>query len=228
MASQQVSHMVRLLDDLLDVSRITHGKIEMRQERVDLCRAIKQATDIAMPLITGRKKTLKAAIPDCPLWVKGDGTRLTQLFGNLLNNAAKYTPQGGSITFDLEEHESEVTVHVKDTGIGIAPEKLPYIFDMFMQVDSSIERSYGGLGIGLTLVKRIAELHRGSVEVRSGGKNKGTEFIVRLPIIEKGEQPLAEKAPAQAQSTSSYRILVVDDNKASAKTLGWMMKITRA
>lgn len=224
MASEQVTHMVRLLDDLLDVSRITHGKISLRSECVDICEVIRQAIDTATPLIHAHRHTLQTHLSGCPIWVMGDATRLAQLFGNLLNNAAKYTMPGGLISLDMEECGQEIRVHIMDNGIGIAPDQLPHIFDMFTQVDSSMERSYGGLGIGLTLVKRIAELHGGVVEAHSEGKGQGTEFIVTLPILEKISQPAGREPQSLDQSLDSYRILVVDDNQASAKTLGWMME----
>jgi PAS domain S-box-containing protein len=224
MASKQVTHMVRLLDDLLDVSRITHGKISLQLECLDICETIKQAIDTASPIINKRHHTLQMHIPGYAIWVMGDSIRLTQLFGNLLHNAAKYTNDGGLIALDVQEDGKHVEVRIKDNGIGIAADQLPYIFDMFTQVDSSLERSFGGLGIGLTLVKSIAELHGASIEAHSQGKDKGTEFIVKLPIVEKGRRPLGKTVAKHDEPSASYRILVVDDNEASAKTLGWMME----
>jgi PAS domain S-box-containing protein len=224
MASQQITHMVRLLDDLLDVSRITHGKISLHLECIDICSAIRHAIDTAEPLINARKHTLQVSVPSHPVWVMGDSTRLAQLFGNLLNNAAKYTMDGGMISLGVKEGKGEVIVCIKDNGIGIAPDQLPQIFDMFTQVDSSMERSYGGLGIGLTLVKSIAELHGGSVEATSEGEDRGTEFTVRLPVIQAAGESSGKKAETKNQYSPSYRALVVDDNEASAKTLGWMME----
>ena len=223
MASEQISHMVRLLDDLLDVSRITYGKISLRFENIDACEILRQAVDIARPMINARHHTLRMDIPACPIWVRGDTTRLTQLFGNLLNNAAKYTQNGGMISLSMQENDRELVVHVKDNGIGIDPRQLPHIFDMFTQVDNSMERSFGGLGLGLTLVKNITEMHHGIIEAHSQGKGKGTEFIVRLPVGQ-GGQVTAKAAAAENQASPSFRILVVDDNEASAKTLGWMME----
>jgi PAS domain S-box-containing protein len=224
MASAQVSHMVRLLDDLLDVSRITHGKISLRSDVIDLSQVIRQAIDTASLLINAHQHTLQTHLPECPIWVMGDATRLAQLFGNLLNNAAKYTVKGGLISLSMQESGNEVLVRIKDNGIGIDPGQLPYIFEPFMQVDSSMERSYGGLGIGLTLVKTIAELHGGGVEAFSEGRDKGTEFTVRLPIIEKNKELFNKIADIHSQALPQYRVLVVDDNEASAKTLGWMME----
>jgi CheY-like chemotaxis protein len=223
MASRQVGHMVRLLDDLLDVSRITHGKINMRNEEVDLGEVLKNAIDTASPFIQARRHTLNADLPPSPIWIKGDATRLAQLFGNLLNNAAKYTNANGKIALSLEAQDKNVKVSILDNGIGIEPDKQPYIFDMFMQVDNSMQRSQSGLGIGLTLVKNIATLHGGSMTVESEGKDKGTKFTVTLPLSMHTHLPVpqAEKAIAAPRL---YRILVVDDNEAAAKTLGWMLE----
>jgi PAS domain S-box-containing protein len=183
LAIHQVNHMVRLLDDLLDVSRITHGKIAMRRERVDVCQALKGAIESMGPSIREHQHRISTHLPDCPIWVNGDSTRLLQLFGNLLNNAAKYTDNGGLITVEAQECGPEIIIRIRDNGIGITQEKLPHIFDMFMQVDSSLERAQGGLGIGLTLVKSITELHGGNVKVHSDGPGKGTEFTIALPIF---------------------------------------------
>jgi CheY-like chemotaxis protein len=223
MASQQVSHMVRLLDDLLDVSRITHGKISLRTECIDLCETVKHATDSASPLINERRHALQLSMPAYPVWIMGDAIRLTQLFGNLLNNAAKYTPNGGVISFSLEQCGTEVVLRIKDNGVGIVPRELPNIFDMFTQVDNSIERASGGLGIGLTLVKSIAEMHGGSVEAHSEGEGKGAEFTVRLRAVE-AEQHGTGTEMSSEENADACQILVVDDNEASAKTLGWMVE----
>jgi signal transduction histidine kinase len=225
MAIHQVHHMARLLDDLLDVSRITHGKINLKQERIDLCEVIRCAIDTATPLITSQQHALRTHLPPCPIWAHGDETRLGQLVGNLLNNAAKYTAPGGDISLDAYEEGQDLVIRVKDTGIGIPPEKLPYIFNMFMQVDNSLERTQGGLGIGLMLVKNIAELHGGTITAHSDGKGKGSEFVVRLPILTPSQQALPESASAPAsQPPETHRVLVVDDNEASARTLGWMVQ----
>ncbi len=224
MATHQVNHIVRLLDDLLDISRITHGKILMQKERIDLCGVARNAIDSVEHIIHERGHTLEVHLPPCPLWVTGDDTRLSQLFGNLLNNAAKYMRDGGRIVLEGQERGAEIIIRVRDTGIGISQEELPHIFDMFMQADTSMERSEGGLGIGLTLVKRIAELHGGKVEVKSE-KGQGTEFTVTLPAAESLKQPGSETGEEQpAHPLSSFRVLVVDDNEASARTMGWMLE----
>lgn len=224
MASGQIGHMVRLLDDLLDISRITHGKISLHMECIDICEALRHAIESASPIIHQRRHALQAHMPALPKWVMGDTTRLAQLFGNLLNNAAKYTKDGGVITLDVEECGKEIAVRVKDNGIGIAADQLPYIFNMFNQADNALEGFYGGLGIGLTLVKSIAEMHGGSIEVKSEGKGKGTEFTVKLPVAEQDGKAQEQKKTRSEQKTDAYHILVVDDNEASAKTLGWMLE----
>jgi PAS domain S-box-containing protein len=225
MADHQVKQMARLLDDLLDVSRITHGKITIQQEWTDLCQVLQDAVDTAKPLIDERQHHLQIKLPECPMWINGDAARLTQLFGNLLNNAAKYTNNGGEITLEATQSDSVAVISIRDNGIGIALDKLPHIFDIFVQVDNSLRRSQGGLGIGLMLVKSIAELHGGSVEVHSDGEGKGTDFVVKLPLIEPKLNIMGEKESAKlTPSHDSYRMLVVDDNQASAKTLGWMLE----
>lgn len=179
---RQVSHMVRLVDDLLDVSRITRGKIDLMKENVDIASVVDMAVEISEPLITEKNHTLTIKLPKEPLKVLGDPTRLSQVIANLLHNAAKYTPQGGKIELHVKQEKQELVLSVKDNGIGIPKEMLSSVFEMFVQVDTTLERSHGGLGIGLTLVKKLIDLHGGTVEVKSAGNNKGSEFIVRLPI----------------------------------------------
>lgn len=225
-ANHQVSHMSRLLDDLMDISRITYGKIILQRQQLNLCEIVQTAIYTAMPFINSRSHTLETNLPTHPVWVHGDATRLSQLLGNLLNNAAKYTYNGGKICLDVLVEGKEIIIKLKDNGIGIPKDKLSYIFDIFIQGDNAMERAQGGLGIGLMLVKGIAKLHEGSVEVHSEGNGKGTEFIVRLPIMDNVAEKLSvtTKQKQQAHPAASYRILVVDDNKDSAKTLGWMLE----
>ena len=180
-ADRQLMHMGRLIDDLLDVSRISCGKIVLHKRDIDLCEVIKNAVETAKPLVNKCHHTLELNIPKCPIWVNGDATKLTQLFSNLLNNAAKYTNNNGIITMSVVNEGNNALIKVKDNGIGIPANKLPYIFDMFMQVDQYMEQAQGGLGIGLMLVKSIAEMHNGKVEVKSD--NKGTEFTVSVPVL---------------------------------------------
>ncbi|MGH8759984.1 MAG: GAF domain-containing sensor histidine kinase [Burkholderiales bacterium] len=180
---RQVQQMTRLVDDLLDVSRITRGKIDLRKERVELAAVVKNAVEASRPLIEKCGHELTVTIPPEPIHLEADLTRLSQVLLNLLNNAAKYTHQGGRIWLTAErQSDHQMLIRVKDTGIGISAEMLPRIFDPFMQVDRSLERSEGGLGIGLTLVQRLVELHGGTVEARSTGPGKGSEFVLRFPV----------------------------------------------
>lgn len=179
---RQVTHMVRLVDDLLDVSRITRGKIELHKEKTNIEDIVHMAIEISDPLIKEKRHSLHVDLPKKPLEVECDPTRLSQIIANLLNNSAKYTPDGGDIYLSAKQDNNELVLKVRDTGIGIPKDMLASVFDMFVQVDTTLERSHGGLGIGLTLVKKLTDLHGGSVDVKSNGKNKGSEFIVRLPI----------------------------------------------
>ena len=224
---RQMQQMSRLIDDLMDVSRITRGRLDLRKERVELARVLQGAVETSRPLIDGSGHELTVALPAEPIYLNADITRLAQVFSNLLNNAAKYSERGGQIVLAAERQGSDVAVSVRDTGIGISREMLPRIFDMFTQVDRSLERTRGGLGIGLTLVKRLVEMHGGSVEARSDGPGKGSEFLVRLPIpvlnVPPRSRPPDGDEPAVASARS--RILVADDNKDAATTLSVMLGI---
>ncbi|WP_435021886.1 ATP-binding protein [Tundrisphaera sp. TA3] len=223
---RQVSHMVRLIDDLMDVSRITRGKLELRRERADLATIIGNAVDACRPLVDSAGHELSVSLPPRPIWVRGDATRLAQVFTNLLNNAAKYTEPGGHLRLAAEQSDREVVVAVSDDGLGIPAEMLPQVFDMFTQVDRSLERAQGGLGIGLTLVRRIVEKHGGSIEARSQGPGRGSEFVVRLPIvIDRGGDPSAPAGRIPESLPAPRRILVVDDNLDAARTLGRLLKL---
>jgi PAS domain S-box-containing protein len=180
---RQVRIMVRLVDDLLDVSRISEGKLDLRREHVDLGVILRSAIEISRPLIEERDHELTASFPSEPVELEADPVRLAQVFANLLNNAAKYTEHGGSIRVTTAQDGDDIHVSVSDTGIGIPADVLPHVFEMFMQGGSMHARSRGGLGIGLTLVKRLVEMHDGSIEARSGGTGKGSEFVVRLPVL---------------------------------------------
>jgi PAS domain S-box-containing protein len=180
---RQVQHMTRLVDDLLDVSRITSGKIKLQKGRGDLATIVGRALETARPLIDARRHEVSVELPSEAVWVHADPTRLTQMVENLLTNAAKYTEEQGRITLTVESEGDTVTIRVRDTGVGIPKEMLTRVFELFTQMDRSLARSEGGLGIGLTLVKNIAEMHGGTVEARSEGRGKGSEFVVRLPIL---------------------------------------------
>ena len=225
MMERQVTQMVRLVDDLLDVSRITRNKLELKQQRVTLDAIVQSAVETSRPMIEEARHTLTITFPPTPIYLDADPTRLAQVFSNLLNNAAKYTEPGGRIQFTGEVCGSEVAVRIRDNGLGIPADAFPKLFEMFSQVDGSLERAQGGLGIGLTLVKRLAEMHGGSVEARSDGPGLGSEFTVRLPILQLTQQNVAAQGEDSPKTKSKIRILVVDDNVDSAKSLGMMLKL---
>ncbi len=229
MIDRQVSYMVRLVDDLLDVSRITRGKIALRQEPVDLAGVVASAVESSRPLIDARRHDLHVSLPPDPVRVEGDLTRLAQVVLNLLNNSAKYTPEGGHITLTVECRDGEAVVRVRDDGVGIAPALLPNVFDMFTQAERTLDRSQGGLGLGLTLVKKLVEMHGGSVEARSGGLGQGSEFVVRLPALSGPARPGwagqgGEPEGAQA-AAARRRVLVVDDNVDAADSLAMLLRL---
>jgi len=223
---RQLTQMVRLVDDLLDLNRITHDRLELRRSEVELSSVIQQAVEVARPLIDTAGHNLTIDLPPEPIFLNADQTRLAQLFGNLLNNSCKYTRPNGEITLTVKRRDGEVAVTVKDNGAGIPPEKLDSIFDMFMQVDRTAEQSQGGLGIGLTLVKRLTEMHGGSIEAKSDGEGQGSEFVVRLPIVQKPEEISTAASDAPAAQSAQRRILIVDDNRDSADSLALLLKIT--
>jgi PAS domain S-box-containing protein len=227
MMERQLGHMVRLIDDLLDVSRINRNKMELRRSRVLLADVVSGAVETARPLIDAAGHTLVVSLSPEPVVLDADLTRLAQVFSNLLTNSAKYTERGGHIWLAVERRGEDVFVSVRDDGIGIPAESLPSIFDMFSQVDRSIERSTGGLGIGLALVQGLVEMHGGSVTAESPGVGKGSTFTVRLPALESRPEPVTPE-PAEggpAASGPRRRILVVDDNRDSATSLGRLLKL---
>ncbi|MBI3946720.1 MAG: PAS domain S-box protein [Armatimonadetes bacterium] len=219
---RQAAHMARLLDDLLDVSRVTHGKIELKRERMSLTAAIESALEAARPTIEEAGHRLRFSGPGYRLDVEGDPVRIAQVVGNLLNNAAKYTPPAGHIYLTVEPADREVAIRVRDTGIGISPEVLPRVFDLFVQADTSVARSQGGLGIGLTMVRSLVELHGGRVEAQSEGPGQGSEFTVWLPLA---AVPVAAPRKLETGAVQRRRILVVDDNADGAEILGLTLEI---
>jgi PAS domain S-box-containing protein len=221
---RQVSHLTRLIDDLLDISRISTGKIEMRKAQVELAQVVHHAVESSRPLIAKSRQRLVVSLPPEPVHLDADLVRLSQVFTNLLNNAAKFTPAGGRIEISAERAGERALVSVRDSGSGIAPENLAYVFDMFFQADRVFERADGGLGIGLSLARRLVELHGGSIEAKSAGLGRGAEFLVRLPVA--AARPAAEAAsPAAAASPSAKRILVADDNEDQAHTLAALLRL---
>ena len=221
---RQVRHLVRLVDDLLDISRISSGKIGLQKERVSLALIVTNAVESSRPAIESENHQLTVTLPAEPVYLEADLTRLAQVLQNLLNNAAKYTPPGGKIGLHTEFDGHSVSIRVVDTGIGIPREMLPRVFDLFTQVDRSIERSSGGLGIGLTLVQRLVELHGGTVEARSEGPDKGSEFIVRLPASAESSGDSAPANSSDAKSVRRVRVLIIDDNIDAADTLTEMLR----
>ena len=213
---RQAKHLTRLIDDLLDVSRISTGKIQLQQVSVDVCEIAMRAVESIRPLMTAKQHDLRIELPPGPLRTLADPVRLEQVVCNILTNAAKYTDDQGTITFTAGKEGSSVVLRIRDNGIGIAPEMVPHVFDLYAQVDGSRTRSQGGLGIGLTLVKMLVELHGGSVSAASAGPGKGSEFTIRLPALESSSLPLAGTAPGGpvylGPQRKSARVLLVDDN----------------
>jgi signal transduction histidine kinase len=226
---RQTGQMTRLIDDLLDIARITSNKLDLRREPIELSEVLDAAVETSRPLIEQREHELIVEAPAEPIRIDADLVRLAQVISNLLNNAAKYTEPGGRISLRAGREKSEAVVEVSDTGMGIAPEMLPQVFDMFTQAERAANGSPGGLGIGLTLVKRLVEMHGGAVTVHSEGRGKGSKFAVRVPIASTESGRLKMRAqdqpPVATENAPPLRILVVDDNHDSADSLGMLLKL---
>lgn len=222
MMDRQVTHLVRLIDDLLDVSRVSRGKIDLRKENVALQTALHAAVETSRPVIESGHHELALHIPDEPLLLNADVTRLSQVVSNLLNNAAKYTSPGGKISLSVRREENEVMIAVADNGVGIPEAMLPKVFELFTQVEKGIERSRGGLGIGLALASQLVELHEGSIKAESGGNGQGSTFTVRLPLLQNGTLTAGNESETPVEG-SSLKVLIVDDNVSSAETTGRML-----
>lgn len=225
--NRQVEQLVRLVDDLLDISRITGGKIQLRMETIDVALAVTRAVETSRPLIDARRHTLSISLPSNPLIVSADLVRLSQVLSNLLNNAAKYTEEGGQIELEVRRDGPDVVFLVRDNGIGITGDMVPSIFDLFTQVDRTIDRSQGGLGVGLTLVRQLVEMHGGSVNVHSEGPNRGSEFVVRLPILNGAAKPEHPTEPGSSPDgpATPRRILIIEDYPAVAESLRRMLHL---
>ncbi|CAB3696018.1 Sensor histidine kinase RcsC [Paraburkholderia sediminicola] len=221
---RQLQHMTHLVDDLLEVSRITQGKLELRKQRLELARAMQSAMEAAQPTVQASAHHLSMTLPREPLYLDADPTRLSQMILNLLNNAAKYTPPGGSISLAAEREGDEAVIVVRDSGIGIPREHLDSVFEMFSQLAPALDRSQGGLGIGLALVRGLAELHGGTVAAFSSGPGSGSEFVIRLPLSKATPQQ-SENAPAEMPRTAGLRVVIVDDNADAADSLAMVLEL---
>jgi signal transduction histidine kinase/CheY-like chemotaxis protein len=228
MLERQVDYMVRLIDDLMEISRITRGKIELRREPVDVGEVVARAVEISQPQIEAGRHTIDVSLPQVPVEIDGDPVRLTQVIANLLNNAAKYTDAGGRLGIDVAREAEWVRVTVRDNGIGIAPDMLPRVFDLFAQGHGSDNRARGGLGIGLTLVKTLVELHGGAVQAKSEGLGLGSEFTFRLPLRASANAVAAKPAEMAQVTSPTGHVVVADDNRDAAESLATLLRLLGA
>jgi PAS domain S-box-containing protein len=221
---RQVEQLTRLVDDLLEVSRITTGRIRLQQEHIDMRGIVERAVEAVRPLVVQRKHDLSVSLPSEPIWLFADSTRMEQVVVNVLSNATKYTADGGRIWLALQREGEEAVLRVRDTGVGIAPDFLPNIFDLFTQAERSLDRSQGGLGVGLTVAQRVVEIHGGRIEAHSAGLGHGSEFTVHLAIALPPESQPAKPTKTAGQSGQPLRVLVVDDNKDTADSAAMLLQ----
>lgn len=219
MMERQLDQLVKLVDDLLDLSRISTGRIVLRRERIDMRTVARTALEAGQPLIDEAGHQVRVELPSQPVWIRADPSRLAQVLGNLINNAAKYTPSHGEITLSIEERTGQAIARVRDNGAGIPPHMIDAVFEMFTQVDRTLDRSKGGLGIGLSLVRRLMRLHGGTVEAESAGIDRGSTFTIRLPTVAYEAVETAPTNGGQARKARRVRVLVVDDNVDAADSL---------
>jgi CheY-like chemotaxis protein len=224
--ARQVTVMVRLVDDLLDISRITKGKLRLMKESVELRVVVNHAAESARALMDARKHDFSVALPTTPLWVEADPVRLEQVIVNLLNNSAKYTDPGGLVRMTISQDGDEAVIRVRDNGVGIAPELLPHIFELFTQVDGSLGRSYGGLGIGLALARNLVEMHEGRLQASSAGVGRGCEFTIKLPLLLGRTVPASQTVLAPVKPAGrSLHVLIVEDNVDAADSLSMLLRL---
>jgi len=222
---RQVRQMARLIDDLVDVARITSNRFELRRERVDLASVLRLAIETSGTLLRAAGQEFTTVLPESPIYLDADPIRLAQAVSNLLNNAAKFTDRGGHIWLVVERNGSDAVITVRDTGVGISRAMLPHVFEMFTQGEQAHSRTLGGLGIGLTLVKRVVEMHGGTVAADSAGQNMGSTFVIRLPtLVDSSQRPQSKAEDPARMSPPSLRILVVDDNRDAADSLAMLLR----
>jgi len=223
---RQVGVMVRLVDDLLDIGRITKGKLRLTKEQVELRHVANNAAEAVRPFMDARKHDFSVSLPTTPIWVEADPARIEQVVVNLLNNAAKYTEAGGLIRMTISQEGNEAMIRVRDNGVGITPELLPHIFELFTQVDGSLGRSYGGLGIGLALARNLVEMHDGWLQASSAGLGKGCEFTIKLPLLLNPSVPESETVLEPAERVGrSLRVLVVEDSVDTGDSLSLLLRL---
>jgi len=222
---RQVRQMARLIDDLVDVARITSNRFELRRERVDLASVLRLAIETSGTLLRAAGQEFTTVLPESPIYLDADPIRLAQAVSNLLNNAAKFTDRGGHIWLVVERNGSDAEITVRDTGVGISRAMLPHVFEMFTQGEQAHSRTLGGLGIGLTLVKRVVEMHGGTVAADSAGQNMGSTFVIRLPtLVDSSQRPQSKAEDPARMSPPSLRILVVDDKRDAADSLAMLLR----